>query len=200
MHSCWINTSEVDKWKFMWIEKVWINKFSQVICTLTEILCWVCEHYVGTLSVWMQLHCQHTIKRRYSQERTDNLRSHSVEIQKQFLSLSFSPLFAMWVWGIYLGTSISLFVSDSAVLTEPGDEFKLRTHHIFSTSFLITVVLLWQCVVLLFSANCRAASVLLCLVSGKASDNKPLTLSIKLHILHTIHLSSRIWMILQTIS
>lgn len=134
------------------------------------------------LCIWMQLHCQHTIKRRYSQERTDNLRSHSVEIQKQFLSLSFSPLFAMWVWGIYLGTSISLFVSDSAVLTEPGDEFKLRTHHIFSTSFLITVVLLWQCVVLLFSANCRAASVLLCLVSGKASDNKPLTLSTKLHI------------------
>lgn len=105
-----------------------------------------------------------------------------LKFKSSFSLFHFSPLLAMWVWGIYLGTSISLFVSDSVALTEPEDEFKLRTHHIFSSSFLITVVLLWQCVVLLFSANCRAASVLLCLVSGKASDNKPLTRSIKLHI------------------
>lgn len=134
------------------------------------------------LCIWMQLHCQHTIKRRYSQERTGNLRSHSAEIQKQFLSLLLFTSPSMWVWGIYLGTSISLFVSDSVALTEPDDEFKLRTPYFFSISYLITVILLWQCVVLLFLANCRAASVLLCLVSGKASDNKPLTLSTKLHI------------------
>ncbi len=104
-----------------------------------------------------------------------------LKFKSSFSLFRFSPLLAMCARGIYLGTSISLFVSDSMALTEPDYEFKLRTHHIFSTSFLITVVLLWQCVVLFFSANCGAASVLICL-SGKASANKPPTLSIKLHI------------------
>ncbi len=162
--------------------EVWINTFSQVVCTLTEIPCWVWTLRRDSEHLNLALLSAHNKKEDMAKKGQVIFTAILLKFKSSFSLFRFSPLLAMWARGIYLGTSISLFVSDSAALTEPDYEFKLRTHHIFSTSFLIRVVLLWQCVVLLFSANCGAASVLICLTSGKASANKPPTLSITLHI------------------
>lgn len=180
MHSCWINVDICIQVTVYVV--VWINKFSQVICTLTEIPCWAWSPRRDSEHLNSALLSAHNEKEDMAKKGQVIFTAILLKFKSSFSLFRFSPLLAMSAWGIYLGTSISLFVSDSAALTEPDNKFKLRTHHIFSTSFLITVVLLWQCVVLLFSVNCEAASVLICLASGKASDNKPLTLNIKLHI------------------